>query len=141
MAAANPAVPGKKPGLLINRNFALLWTGQSISLIGDWMFDTTLLAIRPPQFVRRADDSEPGRNFLREFRDGLRFYFSNRVLTTILISLLVFGAVTLVLSRMTSFWAGSLLFFLFGIPQGTGNVVVMPLLLHVTPSLVGYMPC
>src|ERR1051326_2897575 len=29
-------------GLLINRNFALLWTGQSISFIGDALLDFTL---------------------------------------------------------------------------------------------------
>ncbi|HEX6820115.1 MAG TPA: MFS transporter, partial [Ktedonobacterales bacterium] len=36
-----PATP-KKPGLLINRNFALLWSGQTISIIGDFAFSTTL---------------------------------------------------------------------------------------------------
>lgn len=30
-----------KPPLLINRNFALLWAGQTISSIGDFFFDTT----------------------------------------------------------------------------------------------------
>lgn len=34
---------GGKPGLLINRNFALLWLGQSVSLFGDMMFNTTLV--------------------------------------------------------------------------------------------------
>lgn len=29
--------------LFINRNFALLWAGQSISVIGDFVFDTTLV--------------------------------------------------------------------------------------------------
>ncbi|HEU5198174.1 MAG TPA: MFS transporter [Ktedonobacterales bacterium] len=29
--------------LLINRQFALLWSGQSISYLGDYVFDTTLL--------------------------------------------------------------------------------------------------
>ncbi|MBA2678503.1 MAG: MFS transporter [Ktedonobacteraceae bacterium] len=33
----------KHPGLLINRNFTLLWLGQTISIIGDYVFDTTLL--------------------------------------------------------------------------------------------------
>jgi|SRR5579871_3923679 MFS family permease len=33
----------QKPGLLINRNFALLWGGQTISVIGDFLFDTTLV--------------------------------------------------------------------------------------------------
>ncbi len=32
-----------KSNVLINRNFALLWTGQSISVIGDFIFDTTLV--------------------------------------------------------------------------------------------------
>jgi MFS family permease len=32
----------RKPGLLINRNFALLWAGQSISAIGDALLDFTL---------------------------------------------------------------------------------------------------
>jgi MFS family permease len=38
-----PAAASKKAGLLINRNFALLWSGRSISLIGDYAFDTTLV--------------------------------------------------------------------------------------------------
>jgi MFS family permease len=37
------AAPVKKPGLLINRQFALLWSGQSISYLGDFVFDTTLI--------------------------------------------------------------------------------------------------
>ncbi len=32
-----------KPGLFINRSFALLWSGQSISYVGDFVFDTTLV--------------------------------------------------------------------------------------------------
>jgi MFS family permease len=40
-AAAAPA--NKKPGFLINRNFALLWSGQSISNVGDFVFSTTLV--------------------------------------------------------------------------------------------------
>lgn len=31
-----------KSAFFINRNFALLWTGQSISVLGDYVFDTTL---------------------------------------------------------------------------------------------------
>jgi MFS family permease len=33
----------KKPGLLRNRNFALLWIGRTISVLGDYAFDTTLI--------------------------------------------------------------------------------------------------
>ncbi|HEY1352147.1 MAG TPA: MFS transporter [Ktedonobacteraceae bacterium] len=41
---ATPAAPARRPpGLLINRNFALLWSGQSISVIGDATFTTTLV--------------------------------------------------------------------------------------------------
>jgi MFS family permease len=36
------AIPAKKPGILINRNFALLWLGGAISVFGDFIFDTTL---------------------------------------------------------------------------------------------------
>jgi MFS family permease len=47
MSGAEPAAEPKqavaKPGLLINRNFALLWYGQAVSQIGDWVFDTTLV--------------------------------------------------------------------------------------------------
>jgi MFS family permease len=32
----------QKPGILINRNFALLWGGQIVSAFGDYFFDTTL---------------------------------------------------------------------------------------------------
>ena len=37
-----PGARAKKPGLLINRDYALLFTGQSISIIGDMLFNTTL---------------------------------------------------------------------------------------------------
>ena len=41
--AIQPAtVVKQKPGLLINRNFALLWVGQAISVVGDGVFDATL---------------------------------------------------------------------------------------------------
>jgi|SRR5579859_500342 len=40
---ASPAPASKKPGFLINRNFAFLWGGQSISNVGDFVFDTTLV--------------------------------------------------------------------------------------------------
>ena len=36
-------LPAKKPGILVNRNFALLWFGQTISFMGDYLFDTTLV--------------------------------------------------------------------------------------------------
>jgi MFS family permease len=36
------SVPAKAP-FYINRNFALLWSGQAISYIGDFVFDTTLI--------------------------------------------------------------------------------------------------
>ena len=41
--ATLPGHPTRKPGLLINRDFALLWLGQSISIVGDLMFTTTLV--------------------------------------------------------------------------------------------------
>lgn len=44
---ATPASPGttsrKKPSILINRNFALLFAGNTISVIGDFVFNTTLV--------------------------------------------------------------------------------------------------
>jgi MFS family permease len=33
----------KKPGVFINRSFALLWTGGTVSVFGDVIFDTTLI--------------------------------------------------------------------------------------------------
>lgn len=36
-------MPVKKSGLLINRNFALLWIGQVTSIVGDIVFNTTLI--------------------------------------------------------------------------------------------------
>ncbi|HEX8733438.1 MAG TPA: MFS transporter [Ktedonobacterales bacterium] len=46
-ALAPDGVPGArrrgKPGLLINRDFALLWLGQTVSVTGDMMFNTTLV--------------------------------------------------------------------------------------------------
>jgi MFS family permease len=41
--ATPPAVSGKKPGPLINRNFALLFGGQTISTVGDFVFNITLV--------------------------------------------------------------------------------------------------
>jgi MFS family permease len=35
--------PARKAGMLINRNFAWLWTGQAISLPGDWLYETALV--------------------------------------------------------------------------------------------------
>jgi len=44
MGAGAPATPATgKPGLLINRDFALLWGGRAISNLGDWIFDLTLV--------------------------------------------------------------------------------------------------
>jgi len=40
---APPAAPARRVGLLINRNFALLWGAQSVSVIGDATFTTTLV--------------------------------------------------------------------------------------------------
>jgi MFS family permease len=40
---ASPAPPRKQPSFLINRNFGLLWCGQSISNLGDFAFSTTLV--------------------------------------------------------------------------------------------------
>ena len=42
LSTATPATPAKKPPFFINRNFARLWSGQSISNVGDFVFDTTL---------------------------------------------------------------------------------------------------
>jgi MFS family permease len=43
MNTAAPAPTSPAPSWLVNRNFALLWTGQGISLLGDMAFDTTLV--------------------------------------------------------------------------------------------------
>ena len=40
---ATDAPSTQKPGLFINRNFALLWTGGTISVFGDVIFDITLI--------------------------------------------------------------------------------------------------
>ncbi len=38
-----PALANRRRHLLINHNFALLWYGQTISLLGDFIFNTTLV--------------------------------------------------------------------------------------------------
>jgi MFS family permease len=161
----------------------------------------TLFAIQPPPAARSVEESSRA-HFLSEFIQGIRFYFSNRILTTILISfvvvmlgagafnalaiffitdnlhadpawygpavafvglgiiggallgtalaksvgmtrlfwmsLLVLGVSVLVLARQTTLVAGMILYFVFGMAQGPGNVVITPLVLHVTPrELVG----
>jgi MFS family permease len=40
---ATEAPSTHQPGLFINRNFALLWTGGTISVFGDFIFDITLV--------------------------------------------------------------------------------------------------
>ena len=40
---AQQQVETGRPNLFINRNFTLLWSGQTISVIGDYLFDTTLI--------------------------------------------------------------------------------------------------
>jgi MFS family permease len=47
-----PSRPARKPGLLINRNFALLWSGQAISYTGDALFDTVLILWVTTQIAR-----------------------------------------------------------------------------------------
>lgn len=42
-AAKAPVRSARRPGLLINRSFALLWVGQTVSVVGDAIFDTTLV--------------------------------------------------------------------------------------------------
>ncbi len=42
----------QKPGLLINRNFTLLWLGQAISFTGDFVFDTVLILWVTTQIAR-----------------------------------------------------------------------------------------
>jgi MFS family permease len=161
----------------------------------------TIFAIHPPP-AARSIEADQETHFLGEFSQGLRFYFSNRILTTILISfvvvmlgagafnalaiffitdnlradpawygpavavvgggiiagallgtalakpigmtrlfwlsLLALGVSVLVLARQTNLVAGMVLYFLFGMAQGPGNVVLTPLVLHVTPrELVG----
>lgn len=39
----NRSKPGKEGDFFINRNFALLWGGQAASVIGDYVFQTTLI--------------------------------------------------------------------------------------------------
>jgi MFS family permease len=41
--AAPPATSGTRVGPLINRDYALLWSGQLVSNLGDFVFDTTLI--------------------------------------------------------------------------------------------------
>lgn len=43
MATTETTAPASRVGLLINRNFALLWSSQAISIIGDTIYDTTLV--------------------------------------------------------------------------------------------------
>ncbi len=41
-SSTTTATSAPKPGLLINRDFALLWTGGALSVFGDFIFDFTL---------------------------------------------------------------------------------------------------
>ncbi len=51
--ASSQATPTKRKGNpLINRNFALLWSGQAISILGDMVFTTTLVIWIATQLAR-----------------------------------------------------------------------------------------
>lgn len=41
--AASGSAPARKPGMLINRDFALLFGGATVSFIGDYIYATTLI--------------------------------------------------------------------------------------------------
>ena len=43
MTTVAPAPTARVSGPFINRAFALLWAGQSVSNLGDWVFNTTLM--------------------------------------------------------------------------------------------------
>jgi len=43
MTTVAPAPTARVSGPFINRSFALLWAGQSVSNLGDWVFNTTLM--------------------------------------------------------------------------------------------------
>lgn len=43
MNTTTAAPPARRANPVINRNFGLLWLGQTISVIGDFIFDTTLV--------------------------------------------------------------------------------------------------
>src|SRR5579885_3273472 len=43
MHTTTAALAPRRIGPLLNRNFGLLWLGQTISVIGDFVFDTTLV--------------------------------------------------------------------------------------------------
>src|SRR5579862_2302885 len=47
-----PQSDSPKGGLLINRNFALLWSGQALSILGDMVFTTTLVVWIATQLAR-----------------------------------------------------------------------------------------
>ncbi len=53
-----------KPGWLINRNFALLWLGHTLSVLGDFLFETTLV-------VWIADDLAQGQRWASLAVSGL----------------------------------------------------------------------
>lgn len=53
--AQTPGAPSRKSRLLINRNYGLLWIGQTISLFGDEVFDFTLLIWFAAILARRSD--------------------------------------------------------------------------------------
>lgn len=50
----NVLATNKKPNILINRNYAFLWSGHLISVAGDYLFDTTLVLWITTQIARGA---------------------------------------------------------------------------------------
>jgi MFS family permease len=53
--ALTPGTPARRTHLLINRNYGLLWIGQTISLFGDEIFEFTLLVWFAAILTRRPD--------------------------------------------------------------------------------------
>lgn len=51
-STSSPPAASKRSSLLINRDFALLWFGQSSSIIGDFFFVTTLILWVTGQLAR-----------------------------------------------------------------------------------------
>lgn len=54
-SALTSGTPARKTRLLINRNYGLLWIGQTISLFGDEIFDFTLLVWFAAVLTRQPD--------------------------------------------------------------------------------------
>jgi MFS family permease len=116
LTKAHSSIPARKTPFYINRNFALLWSGRAISVLGDFTFNTTLV-LWVTSVIARGESWAP-------------LATSGIFLTTGIPALLI-GPLAGVFvdrwnSRRTMIWVDILRAILIGLLLLTANVLPLP---------------